>query len=168
METLNDIEHDCQIIDFCYALYMSFVTYWAFRMNVIIFMNIIAFSSILASATTSPAATSISAEHDQKELLALLRAQEFQRLESATRQVQEQFEKEALSDIQLRNFYRQLYDLDEQDSAKIEAWKKQVPGSYAAHLIRGINFKRKGSDFRGDKRISQTPQENIDKMRQYH
>src|SRR4029077_1622161 len=85
-----------------------------------------------------------------------------------TRQVQEQFEKGALSDIQLRNTNRQFYDLDDQDSAKIEEWKKQVPGSYAAHLIRGINFKRKGLDVRGDKPITQTQQENIDGMRQYH
>ena len=89
---------------------MSFVTYWALRMNVIIFISIIAVSSILASATTSAAATSISDGHDQKELLALLRTQKFETLESATRQVQERFEKEALSDIQLRNIYRQFYD----------------------------------------------------------
>jgi len=35
-------------------------------------------------------------------------------------------------------------------------------------LIRGVYFKRKGNDVRGDKYISQTPQENLDKMRQYH
>jgi hypothetical protein len=137
-------------------------------MNVSIFMSIVAFSSLLASAPTSTAAAPISNGHDQKELLGLLRAQEFETLESATRQVQEKFEKGALSDIQLRNTYRQFYDLDEQDLAKIKEWKKTVPGSYAAHLIRGINFKRKGFDARGDKYISQTPQENIDRMRQYH
>jgi hypothetical protein len=137
-------------------------------MNVSIFMSIVAFSSILASVTTSTAAAPISNGHDQKELLALLRAQEFETLESATRQVQEKFEKGALSDIQLRNTYRQFYDLDEQDLAKIKEWKKTVPASYAAHLILGVYFKRKGFDARGDKYISQTPQENIDRMRQYH
>lgn len=137
-------------------------------MNVIHFMSIFAFSSILAFATTSTAATPIPNGQDQKELLALLRAQEFQTLESATRQVQEQFEKETLSDIQLRNIYRQFYDLDEEDLAKIEEWKKIVPGSYAAHLIRGVYFKRLGLDARGEKYIARTPPERIEKMRRYH
>lgn len=136
-------------------------------MNVIIFMSIVALSSLLASATPSTAAAPILNGHDQTELLALLRVQAFETLESSTRQVQEQFEKGALSDIQLRNTYRQFYDIDEQDLAKIKEWKKTVPGSYAAHLILGVYFKRKGFDARGDKLISQTPQENLDRMRQY-
>ena len=149
-------------------------------MNVIVLMSIFALSYILAStptrampeAATSGAITStpekrISNEQYEKELLPLLRAREFVALESATRQVQERFENGTLSDIQLRNIYRQFYDLDEQDLGKIEAWKNTVPGSYSAHLIRGVHFKRKAADARGGKYISQTPPDNIKRMRQY-
>ncbi|TKB76044.1 MAG: DUF4034 domain-containing protein [Nitrospira sp.] len=106
-------------------------------------------------------------EHEAH-LLSLLRAGDFVALESATRQIQGKFEIGSLSDIELRNTYRQFLKIDTQDLARIEEWKNTVPDSYAAHLIPGVYFKRKGFDVRGDKSISQTPQENINKMRQYH
>jgi tetratricopeptide (TPR) repeat protein len=150
-------------------------------MNVVVLISIVALSSILAftptlampEAATSGATTStpekrISNEHYEKELLPLLWAREFVALESATRQVQERFEHGALSDIQLRNIYRQFYDLDEQDLAKIEAWKNAIPGSYAAHLIRGVHFKRQAAAARGDQYISQTPPDKIKRMQQYN
>ncbi|MEP6890001.1 MAG: hypothetical protein ABI955_04810 [Nitrospirota bacterium] len=76
----------------------------------------------------------------------------------------ERFENGTISEIQLRNIYRQFYDLDEQSLAKLEAWKNAISGSYAAHLIRGVHFKRKAGDARGGKYISQTSTDKIQRM----
>ncbi len=120
-------------------------------------------SSILGC---TPTRTSISNEYYETGLFPLLKAQEFETLESATRQVQERFENGTLSEIQLRNIYRQFYDLDEETFAKVEEWEKTIPRSYAAHLIRGVHFKRKAADARGGKYISQTPPDKIQRMQQ--
>lgn len=101
-------------------------------------------------------------------LLTLLRAGEYEALESATREIQAKFESGLLSEIALRNTYRQFYKMEQQELAKIEEWKKAFPDSYAARLVRGVYLKRKGIDVRGEKAISQTPSENIESMRQYH
>jgi tetratricopeptide (TPR) repeat protein len=151
------------------------------RMNVIVFFSIFALASIpactptltMVEAPTNDAPKSTpdkgnSYGYYEKELLPLLKAREFETLESATRQVQERFENGALSEIQLRNIYRQFYDLDEQDLAKVEAWKSAISGSYAAHLIRGVHFKRKAGDARGGKYLSQTPPDKIQKMQQFN
>ncbi len=118
--------------------------------------------------TTSKPETSRFLGHYDKGLLRLLRAREFEALESATLQVQKQFENGMLSDIQLRDIYRQFYQLDEQDLAKLKEWKNTVPDSYAAHLIQGVYFKRQGLDARGEQYISRTPADRIEKMRRDH
>lgn len=105
---------------------------------------------------------------DEERLLILLKTRDFVALESAIMQIQAKFEAGSLSEIELRNTYRLFLNIDEQDLAKIEEWEKANPSSYAAHVIRGVYFKRKGFDVRGGKVISQTPQENLDKMQQYH
>jgi hypothetical protein len=101
------------------------------------------------------------------ELLGLLKARDFKNLESSTKKIQTKFEDGALSEIELRNIYRPFYNLDQESLDKVEEWERKIPASYAAHLIRGIHFKRRGGDARGDKWISETPQENIKKMEQY-
>ena len=50
----------------------------------------------------------------------------------------------------------------------IQEWKRKFPSSYAAYLIKGTYFKRKGFDARGDKYMAETPMENLEKMREYH
>jgi hypothetical protein len=78
-------------------------------------------NSLLIAVTTStenkPILSSI--EHEER-LLSLLRAGDFVALESATRQIQAKFEAGLLSDIELRNTYRQFYNIDKQDLARIE------------------------------------------------
>ncbi len=101
------------------------------------------------------------------ELFGLLKARDFENLESSTKKIQTKFENGALSEIQLRNTYRPFYNLDQESLDKVEEWKRKIPASYAAHLIRGTYFKRKGAQARGDKYISETPQENIRRMLQY-
>jgi hypothetical protein len=121
---------------------------WPHKISNELEVQVLDVEAMMSSSTTSTTERPI--DPNEKLLLPLLRAGEFVTLESATRQVQERFEKGALSDIQLRNIYRQFYDLDDQDFAKIEKWKNTVPDSYAAHLVRGVYFKRKGQDARGD------------------
>lgn len=128
-------------------------------MKVIALMIIFLFSSIFPVASFAQNGT---------KLLGLLKARDFKNLESATKQIQSKFENGELSEIELRNTYRQFYNLDQETLDKVQEWKSKFPASYAAHLIRGTYFKRKGFDAREDKYISEIPQENIEKMHQYH
>ena len=98
----------------------------------------------------------------------MLKASEFEKLESATKRIQSKFEKGTLTDIELRNIYRQFYDLNNETLNNIQEWKRKFPSSYAAYLIRGVYFKRKGFDARGGNYITETPRENLEKMREYH
>ena len=150
-------------------------------MQAVVLVNIFASSVILAfiptlampeavmsgSPTTTPE-RGFSNEYYEKGLLPLLQEREFEALESATRQVQKRFENGTLSEIQLRNIYRQFYNLDEPTLARVEAWKNAIPRSYAAHLILGVHFKRKAGDVRGGKYIIQTPPDKIQSMQQFN
>jgi len=109
----------------------------------------------------------VSSAQNGTELLGLLKAGDFKNLESFTKKIQTKFEDGALSEIELRNTYRPFYNLDQENLDKVEEWERKIPVSYAAHLIRGTYFKRRGGDARGDKYISETPPENIKKMEQY-
>lgn len=125
-------------------------------------MKIIALTTILSLMLPA-----VSFAQNGTELLGLLKARDFKNLESSTNKIQTKFETGALSDIELRNTYRPFYNLDQESLDKVEEWEGKIPGSYAAHLVRGICLKRKGTDARGDKWISETPPENIKKMEQY-
>lgn len=122
----------------------------------------------LSGETISGGTPSLSTPAPNERLLALLRARDFAALESATREIQAKFESGSLSEMDLRNTYRQFYKMEQQELARIGEWKKAFPDSYAAHLIRGVYLKRKGKDIRGSNAISQTPPENLESMRQYH
>jgi tetratricopeptide (TPR) repeat protein len=128
-------------------------------MRVYVLLIIFVFSSMLPI---------VSHAQDGEDLLSLLKAGEFESLESATRQIQVKFENGTLSEIELRNAFRQFYNLAEHSLVQLDEWKIKVPDSYAAHLIRGTYLKRKGFEARCEKYISETPRENIEKMRQYY
>jgi tetratricopeptide (TPR) repeat protein len=102
------------------------------------------------------------------QLLRLLEAGDFNRLESATKQIQSEFENGSLSEIELRNIYRPFYNLNTETLANVREWERKFPTSYAAHLIRGTYYKRRGMKARGTKYISETPQENIRMMHEYY
>jgi len=131
------------------------------RIDMKVFMIMIMFLSFGLFTTTSFA-------QGGTNLLGMLKAKEFEKLESATKQIQSKFEKGALTDIELRNIYRQFYDLNNETLNNIQEWKRKFPSSYAAYLIRGTYLKRKGFDARGGKYISETPIENQKKMLEYH
>lgn len=126
-----------------------------------VFKFVIILSSLLIYSTASFAQTSTP-------LFDLLKARDFEQLESATKEVQSKFENGSLSEIELRNTFRQFYNLDRDALNKVREWNSKFPTSYAAHLIRGTYFKRLGNDTRGTKYISEVSQERLEKMRQYH
>lgn len=101
-------------------------------------------------------------------LLGLLEDGKYTELEEATERLQLRFEKGEISERDIRNEYRQFYQLNDGTLAKIEEWKRKIPTSYAACLIKGAYYKRKGFDVRGNKYISETPKDRLRAMEQYH
>ncbi|MDH5640443.1 MAG: DUF4034 domain-containing protein [Nitrospira sp.] len=133
-----------------------------------VFMLALPESPVNAVEPSTEGGTATLTSAQGKPLLALFKAGNYSALESALRDIQAKFDAGMLTEIELRNVYRQFLDIDQQDLSRIEEWKRAVPDSYAAHLIPGVYFKRKGWEIRGDHAISRTPPENIERMRQYH
>lgn len=79
-------------------------------------------------------------------------------------EIQSKFESGQLTDYELRNTYRPMYNLSNQEINKIVEWITNNPNSYPAHLIYGTYLKRKALEARGEKYISETPIENLKKM----
>jgi tetratricopeptide (TPR) repeat protein len=128
-------------------------------MKAIVAIVIFLFSSIIPMDSFAQKGT---------QLLRLLEMGDFNHLEFATKQIQSEFENGSLSEIELRNTYRPFYNLTPETLAKVQEWERKFPTSYAAHLIRGTYYKKKGMKARGTKYISETPQENIRMMHEYY
>lgn len=120
---------------------------------------------ILLFSALSPVA---SVAEEKTALLEMLKAGDYEKLEAATIELQSEFENGELSEIELRNTYRQFYDLNRQTLQNLDEWKRKYPDSYSAHLIKGTFLKRMGFKIRGENYISQTPKQSIDTMKQYH
>jgi Domain of unknown function (DUF4034) len=123
-------------------------------------------AAVVAPATAEGQKVITSVESGER-LLALLRAGDYTALESATKEIQAKFESGALSDIQLRNTYRQFHKIGHQDLTRIDEWLKTAPKSYAAHLIRGLYFKRMDSEGRTGHYINRTSSGSNALLRQY-
>lgn len=98
---------------------------------------------------------------------AFLKRGNYKELEFAAQSLQSKFENGQTSENELRNSYRQFYDLDQESVSNLNGWKRAFPLSYAAHLARGIYYKRKGLDVRGEGPVNEVPKENMERMRQY-
>src|SRR5204863_144979 len=79
--------------------------------------------------------------------------------------VQRKFEEGAVTEIELRNAFRPIYELTPKEAEVLQAWAASHPTSYAAHLAEGIYFKRRGFAARGDKFISETSPSALEEMR---
>ncbi|NEQ33490.1 MAG: DUF4034 domain-containing protein, partial [Leptolyngbya sp. SIO4C5] len=77
---------------------------------------------------------------------------------------QERFENSEVTEIELRNLYRLFYKLDAAERSNLDKWIEKYPSSYAAHLARGIYYKRLGQAARGYEFIAETSQKEIDAM----
>lgn len=104
---------------------------------------------------------------DEEQWTSLLRSGRFKELEAATIKMQVKFENRLISEVELRNAFRQFYDLDPRSVVVLDEWKKMFGSSYTAHLARGIYFKRRGLDARGETSIDKVPKESLEMMRRY-
>ena len=82
--------------------------------------------------------------------------------------VQASYEAGRISDVQLRDAYRPLYDLDAPLVDKLKSWARIRPNSYAAHLLLGVHFKHLGDVARGGDFIGKTPDAAIAEMDRQH
>lgn len=120
----------------------------------------IAVGSILAcSACPSSAAG--------PDVAALLAANDVAAVDAYLNGVQERFEKGSITEIELRNAFRPVYDLKGAAAENLHAWSTSHANSYAAHLAEGIFLKKRGLAARGRKWISETSESQLDEMQRY-
>jgi len=81
---------------------------------------------------------------------------------------QASYEAGQLTDAQLRDGYRPLYDLDGPLLEQLKSWVRSRPNSYAAHLLLGVHYKHLGDDARGGDFIPDTPAAAITEMKRQH
>jgi hypothetical protein len=97
----------------------------------------------------------------------LLRANDVAAIEDSLAEVQRRFERQELSEYELRNAFRPFYTLDSTSLKNLQSWAAGSPKSYVAHLALGIYYKRLGTAARGKDAIARTPRKNLDEMRRH-
>jgi len=79
------------------------------------------------------------------------------------------YESGRITDVQLRDVYRRLYDLDGPLVEQLKLWAEKRPDSYAAHLLLlGVHYKHLGDIARGGDFIGNTPRAAIAEMERQH
>jgi tetratricopeptide (TPR) repeat protein len=92
----------------------------------------------------------------ESDVLELLASNQFAVLDEHFSSIQAEYVDGALSDEDLRNAFRVFYATATALAPKYDAWVEQFPGSYVAHLARGIYYKKLGQELRGDDFIVNT------------
>jgi len=98
------------------------------------------------------------------DVAAMLAANDVAGVDELLNGVQKRFEEGAVTEIDLRNAFRPIYDLTPTEAQNLHAWAASHPTSYAAHLAEGIYFKKRALAARGDKYISETSKEALEEM----
>jgi hypothetical protein len=101
------------------------------------------------------------------DISALLRANDIAPIEESLADLQRRFERQELSEYELRNAYRPFYALDPTSVKNLQAWAAGSSKSYVAHLALGIYYKRLGTAARGQDTIARTPRSKLDEMRRW-
>jgi len=104
----------------------------------------------------------------QPEMLALLKSEDFAQLEASYSHVQRAYRDGEITSEELRNAFRVFYDANPLLRAHYDRWEAQYPKSYVAHLARGIYFKYRGIEARGEAFIRDTSEEQLRGMREAH
>ena len=99
--------------------------------------------------------------------LSLLRQGRFDDLDHKMNGLQRSYELGKLGDERLMHEFRAFYDTDAALEVQYNAWITKFPGSYAAHLARGIYYRYLGNQARGDRFISATSRQQLDLMAVY-
>lgn len=106
----------------------------------------------------------ISVHADGSDATSLLRTASYQELDRRYGAIQQQFVDGKITGDQLRDQFRGFYPTDRDLAARYDAWVTASPNSYVARLARGIYYKRVGLEERGERYISETSTEQIDRM----
>jgi hypothetical protein len=81
--------------------------------------------------------------------------------------LQDAYESGQISDRQLYQGFRTLYQDDVANAAYFDHWVQALPTSYAARVARGAYYYRMGLAMRGDDIIDNTPPERLGRMKDY-
>ena len=105
-------------------------------------------------------------EPNKNQIKQMLVQHDFRSLENIYEGIFELYKK----DVQYENFLQNSYDIFNPDTTEVkdlDLWVAQT-GSYIAYAARGAYKTTAGYWARGGKYISETPQENLDKMQRLH
>ncbi len=90
----------------------------------------------------------------------------FTELDKKLDDLQQDYEKGKLSDINIMHISRGFYNTSDDWRANYDVWISKNPKSYSAHLMRGIYFVRRALESRGGKYINETSSDQIRLMRE--
>ena len=124
----------------------------------------IALSLFLPPAAQAIVGTAVAADSEQ---LTWLKAGDFKSMERYFSGLQRSYEAGHLSDKQLYQGFRSLYQDDDTNAPYFDHWVKAYPKSYSARLARGAYWYRMGWAARGNEFIDNTPPERIARMEDY-
>ena len=102
-----------------------------------------------------------------KYILSLVKAQDFDKLESMLIEIENDYEKDYLKerkvDLAFDTFYRARSDLDR----LLGNWIKAKPNSYIAYMARGVYYTKVGWSSRGTAYVDETTKKQFDGMAYY-
>jgi hypothetical protein len=108
-------------------------------------------------------------EAKRNDLILLFDRREFDQLDSRLNAIQHRYESGELSDMDLGDYFDWVTTFGaihpEEYDSRLTAWVVQKPGSYAAHLARGMFYVKRGFDARGVKYAADTSASQFRKMR---
>jgi len=128
--------------------------------------GILALASVMLAGTTGGAAHPARArpELDAQQTVAMVRAGQFAVLDRYYGSVQAGYDEGSVSDEKLRAEFRHFYDASSDLAAHYQAWVKETPKSYVAHLARAIYYLRVGEASRGNRIIADTSETQLTGM----
>jgi len=113
-----------------------------------------------------PSAFARGSAPSQSEVVSLLSTHRYSQLDRRFSAIQQMYERGAISDEQLRDAFRAFYFTTPSLAPDFDEWVTQFPRSYAAHLARGIYYKKVGEASRGNSFASETSAEQFREMDQ--
>ncbi|GGP27145.1 SEL1-like repeat protein [Silvimonas amylolytica] len=127
------------------------------------------FLSAATSMAAQPVPAAVSAFTGKfGNLYSLFEHRQFAELDRQISQIQKNYEAGKVTDQDLLDAYRAIYNPNVVPDYFYDDWVKQFPKSHAAHVMRGLHYKILAHKARGGQFSNQTPQANFDKMDQLY
>jgi tetratricopeptide (TPR) repeat protein len=131
-------------------------------------LSLLAVSTLCYSqAADKPVTTPAVSGTSRLEVVRLLRARDFDRLDRAIRSLQEAVERDIRQELALGNAISAFDSADPAMTALIQEWVKVKPDSYAAHLAYAAHAETLAWEARGSDWSDRTSAEQVDGMK-YH